>query len=104
LKLNLEEGSTSIWGSAVYYQSAITMRFREVVDDRLVGLLLKVNEVSLAFPYVKSASNFNERHGCVLPVMSSLTCSAAAPDPSGGVFRTMQTPPKCLSQSSSVPS
>jgi len=62
LKLNLEEGSTSVWGSALHYQSAITMRFREVVDDRHAGILLKVNEVSLAFPQVKSAANFNERH------------------------------------------
>jgi len=63
LKQNLGEGSTSFWGSALHYQSAITMRFREVVDDRHAGILLKVNEVSLVFPYAKSAANFNERHG-----------------------------------------
>jgi hypothetical protein len=62
LKLNLEEGSTSLRRSALHYQSAITIRFREVVDDRHAGILLEVNEVSLAFPYVKSAANFNERH------------------------------------------
>jgi len=50
LKLNLEEGSTSFRGSALHYQSAITMIFREVVDDRHAEILLKVNEVSLAFP------------------------------------------------------
>jgi len=50
LKLTLEDGSTSFWGSALHYQSAITMRFREVVDDRHAGIFLKVNEVSLAFP------------------------------------------------------
>jgi len=67
LKLNLEEGSKSFWRSALHYQSAITMEFREVVDDRHVEALLNVNEVSLAFPYVKSAANLNERH-CRLAV------------------------------------
>jgi len=62
VKLILEEGSPSSWGSALHYQSAITMRFREVVDDTHAGISLKVNEVSLAFPWVKSAANFNERH------------------------------------------
>jgi len=62
LKLNLEESPTSFRGDALHYQSAITVRFREVVDDRHAGILLKVNEVSLAFPYVKSAANFNGRH------------------------------------------
>jgi len=62
LKLNLEEGSTSLRGNALHDQSAIIMRCREVVDDRHAGILLKVNGVSLAFPYVKSAANFNERH------------------------------------------
>jgi len=65
LKLNLEEGSTFFWKSALHYQSAITMIFREVVDDRHARILLKVNEVSLAFLYVKSAANFNERH-CIV--------------------------------------
>jgi len=50
LKLNLEKGSTSLWRSALHDQSAITMRFREVVHDRHAGILLNVNEVSLAFP------------------------------------------------------
>jgi len=62
LKLNLREGSTFLWRIALHYQSVITMKFREVVDDRHAGILLKVNEVSLAFPYVKSAANFNGRH------------------------------------------
>jgi hypothetical protein len=61
LKLNLEEGSTSFCESALPYQSAITMRFREVVDDRYARILLNVDEVSLAFPYVKSAANFDEQ-------------------------------------------
>jgi len=62
LKLNLERGSPFSWRSALHYQSAITMRFRQVVGDRHAGILLKVNEVSPAFPYVKSAANFNEGH------------------------------------------
>jgi len=62
LRPNLEEGSTSFWGSALHYQSAITMRFREVVDDHHAGIFLNGNEVSLAFSYVKSAANFSERH------------------------------------------
>lgn len=49
-------------GNALHCQSAITMRTREVVDDRHVGILLIVNEVSLVFPFVKSGANFNERH------------------------------------------
>jgi len=61
LKLNLEEGSTCFRRSALHYQSAITMKLREVVEDRHAGGLLKVNEASLAFPYVKSDANFNER-------------------------------------------
>jgi len=62
LKLNLEEGPTSFLRSELHYHWAITMRFRDVADDRHAGILLRVNEVSLASPYVKSAANFNERH------------------------------------------
>jgi len=80
LKLNVEEGSTSFWGSALHYQSAITMRFREVVDDRHAGILLNVNEVSLAFPYVKSAANFNERHcRCAIRIAALPTTQLTPP-------------------------
>jgi len=86
LKLNLEEGSTSFWGSALHYQSAITMRFREVVDDRHAGILLKVNEVSLACLYVKSAANFNERHGDALDGRLPPKSSPFCPVKIAGIF------------------
>jgi len=50
LKLNPEEGSTSLWGSALHYQSDITMRFREVVDGDDAVVSPSTNEGSLAFP------------------------------------------------------
>jgi|GEM_PF-2099836 len=59
---HIEEALPSLWRNALHYQSATTMRFRGVVDDRHAAPLLDVNEGSLAFPYVKSAANFNERH------------------------------------------